>query len=219
MVSSTAKTVDAYLAELPAERREVVAQLRQRILKHLPKGFEEMMLWGMPVYAVPLSRYPNTYNKQPLAYTALAAQKNAYSLYLNMAYADNSVDRAFRAAFAKAGKKLDMGKSCVRFKKLDDLVLEAVDQAVASTSLTDFLDGYERVQGATKTSQRKATAASKPPAKPASIKKAGATEGKARTPPGRKAAAKVPAKAAAGSQSRAKKPASKAPARKTARSV
>lgn len=210
MVSSSAKSVADYLNELPPERREVVAALRQRILKHLPKGYEEMMLWGMLVYVVPLKHYPNTYNGQPLAYAALAAQKNAYSLYLNVAYGDNAIDRAFRQAFAEAGKKLDMGKSCVRFKKLEDLVLEAVDQVIASTPVEAFLAGHEQVRAATKTGQRDAATSKKAAAKTVAASKAVS-----------KAASKKPApkSAAAKTGSAQKSAAKKASARKKASSA
>src|SRR5690606_35123491 len=116
MASSSATTVEQYLAELPPERREVVATMRALVLQHLPAGYEERMNWGMISYEVPLARYPDTYNKQPLAYAALAAQKNHYALYLNCVHAGDDREAALREAFAAAGKKLDMGKSCVRFK-------------------------------------------------------------------------------------------------------
>ena len=79
MVSSAAKTIDAYLAELPPERRAVIAAMRDRVNAHLPPGYEETMNWGMITWQIPLARYPITYNKQPLAYVALAAQKNNQS--------------------------------------------------------------------------------------------------------------------------------------------
>ncbi|AVP99856.1 DUF1801 domain-containing protein [Ahniella affigens] len=200
MVSSTAKTPAAYLAELPPERRAIIAALRERILKRLPSGYEEVMLWGMLVYVIPLARYPNTYNGQPLAYVALAAQKNAYSLYLNMAYGNNTVENEFRAAYVKAGKKLDMGKCCVRFKKLDDLLLDAVDNAIASTPLSAYLDGYERVMAATKTGQRQAARKQSPkaetaktPARKASAKSVAASKPAAKKPAVKKTASKKPA--------------------------
>jgi uncharacterized protein YdhG (YjbR/CyaY superfamily) len=132
MASSKAATVDAYLAELPEERRAVVSAVREMVLRHLPAGYEEAMSYGMIGYAVPLARYPDTYNGQPLAYAALAAQKNYYALYLMSADADGQ-EQALRDAFAAAGKKLDMGKSCIRFRKLDDLPLDAIGQVIAST--------------------------------------------------------------------------------------
>jgi len=143
MASSAAANVEDYLAELPPERSEVVAKVRGVIRKHLPKGYVETMNWGMIAYEVPLSRYPDTYNGQPLAYVALAAQKNNYSLYLNCTYSDTSREAEVRRAFADAGKKLDMGKSCVRFRKLDDLPLPAIGRIVASTPVDEFIKRYE----------------------------------------------------------------------------
>jgi uncharacterized protein YdhG (YjbR/CyaY superfamily) len=133
MASSRAATVEQYLAELPEERRAVVAAVRDVVLRNLPEGYAEAMAFGMIGYAVPLARYPDTYNGQPLAYAAIAAQKNYYALYLMGPYGDPRQEKALRDAFAAAGKKLDMGKSCIRFKKLDDLPLEALGRIIAST--------------------------------------------------------------------------------------
>lgn len=143
MASSKAATVDEYLAELPEARRTVVAAVRKLVRKHIPKGYEEGMQYGMIGWTVPLERYPNTYNKQPLAYVSLAAQKNYYSLYLMCAYTDSKAEKALKEGFAKAGKKLDMGKSCVRFKSLDDLPLDVIGAAVASHTPEDMIAIYE----------------------------------------------------------------------------
>jgi hypothetical protein len=143
MAKSTATTVDGYLAELPPERRAVIAAVREVILGHLPAGYEEALAFGMIGYGVPLSRYPVTYNRQPLGYVALAAQKNHYALYLMGVYADPAAEQALRDAFARAGKKLDCGKSCVRFGKLDDLPLEAIGAAVAHHDVDAYIALYE----------------------------------------------------------------------------
>ena len=143
MVQSKAKSVAAYLKELPPERREVIAAVRKMVKKSLPKGYVEAMNWGMIAYEIPLSRYPKTYNGQPLAYVALAAQKNYYSLYLNSVYASSDAEIELRRAFAKAGKTLDMGKCCVRFKRLADLEMEALAKTIASTSVDDYIALYE----------------------------------------------------------------------------
>ncbi len=119
MVSSKAATVDEYLAELPEERREAIATVRRFILDHLPEGYVEGMNWGMIVYEIPLERYPDTYNKQPLGLVALASQKNYMSLYL-------LGDDEFRRRWEETGKKLDMGKTCIRFRKVDDLALDVI---------------------------------------------------------------------------------------------
>jgi uncharacterized protein YdhG (YjbR/CyaY superfamily) len=150
MVSSAAATVDAYLAELPPERREVATKLRTLIRKHLPKGYAETMTWGMPTYEVPLARYPDTYNKKPLAYVAFAAQKNKYSLYLMGVYTDSAQERALRAAAAAMGVKLDMGKCCVRFGKLDQLPLDAITKVIASMSVDEYIAMHEAARVKTK---------------------------------------------------------------------
>lgn len=142
MARSTASSVSAYLAELPDERRVVVATLRDLILRHLPPGYVESMNWGMISYEIPLQRYPDTYNGQPLGYAALAAQKNGYSLYLMSIHVGSARERALREAFREAGKKLDLGKSCLRFKRLDDLPLDAIAALIASTPVETFLAEY-----------------------------------------------------------------------------
>ena len=131
MKAKSASTVEEYLAELPEERREVVSRVRKVVLKNLPKGYRESVSWGMISYEIPLEKYPDTYNKKPLCYVALAAQKNYYALYLMGAYAKPGQAEALAAAFAKAGKKLDMGKSCLRFKKVEDLPLDAIGKIIA----------------------------------------------------------------------------------------
>jgi uncharacterized protein YdhG (YjbR/CyaY superfamily) len=147
MATSKAATVDEYLAELPPERREVVSRTRDVVRRNLPKGYEETMNWGMISYEIPLARYPNTYNRQPLSYVGLAAQKNYYALYLTSAYQNSEQGKQLAEAFKKAGKKLDMGKSCLRFKTLDDLPLDAVGRIVASTPPEKWIAQYEAARG------------------------------------------------------------------------
>ncbi len=105
------------------------------------------MTWGMPSYEIPLSRYPTTYNKKPLAYAALAAQKNYFSLYLMGVYAGSGEETSLRDEFEAAGKKLDMGKSCIRFTKLDDLPLHVIGKAIAATPVDDYIGRYEAARG------------------------------------------------------------------------
>ena len=143
MVSSRATTVEEYLEELPEERRAVVSAVRDLVARNLPEGYRESMSWGMISYCIPLERYPNTYNQQPLGYVAIAAQKNHYSLYLMGVYADSEREKQLREAFRLAGKKLDMGKSCLRFKKLDDLPLEAVGEVISSLPVDEYIAYYE----------------------------------------------------------------------------
>ena len=143
MVRSEAATVQEYLDELPPDRRELIAQVRNTILEHLPDGYVESMNWGMISYEIPLERYPDTYNGQPLGYVALAAQKRHYGLYLNSVYQHKEQSDWLKDEFSKAGKRLDMGKSCVRFKRLDDLPLEVIGQVIASTTPEEFIAMYE----------------------------------------------------------------------------
>lgn len=148
MATSRATTVDAYLAELPPERRTVVERVLEVVRANLPRGYDESMAWGMISWSIPLARYPDTYNKQPLSYLCLAAQKNHYALYLNCLYADADANAWFAEAFAASGKKLDMGKSCLRFRKLEDLPLDVVGQAIARTTPDEYIAMYERSRGA-----------------------------------------------------------------------
>lgn len=143
MAKSTATTPEAYLAELPEERRAVVATVRDTILRNLPEGYREAMNWGMLCYEVPLERYPETYNGQPLSYVALAAQKNGYSLYLTGVYADPAQEEELREAFARAGKRLDTGKSCIRFRRVEDLPLDALGGIIGSMPPEGLIARYE----------------------------------------------------------------------------
>jgi hypothetical protein len=143
MVRSTSTTPEAYLRSLTADQREVMSTLRDVILKNLPEGYVEAMNWGMLCYEIPLSTYPDTYNKQPLALAALAVQKNYYALYLMNIYWDDKTHSWFLKEWEKSGKKLDMGKSCFRFKRLSDLPLELIGKAIARTSVEDYLEHYE----------------------------------------------------------------------------
>jgi len=150
MVSSRAKTVAEYLKGLPPERRRVVSAVRTVIRRNLPRGYREVMGWGMISYGIPLSRYPDTYNGQPLCYAALAAQKNHYAVYLMSIYSGTAEEGRLRKDFEKAGKKLDMGKCCVRFKRLEDIPLPAIGRAVRSTSVEEFIRRYEAARAKTK---------------------------------------------------------------------
>ena len=146
MKNGRVKTAVEYLASLPAGRREIVSKLRALIRKRLPKGYKETTDWGMICYGVPLSTYPDTYNGRPLCYLALASRKNHLALYVMSLYSDKAKERKFREDFKKAGKKLDMGKSCIRFKKLEDLPLDVIAKLVAGTSVKEFIAIYERAR-------------------------------------------------------------------------
>jgi uncharacterized protein YdhG (YjbR/CyaY superfamily) len=140
MQARSVSTVEEYLDELPEDRRDVVAKVRQMVLKNLPRGYREAVSWGVISYEVPLERYADTYNKKPLCYVALAAQKNHYALYLMGAYAKPGQADALKDAFAKAGKKLDMGKSCLRFKKVEDLPLDAIGRIIADIPPDEMIE-------------------------------------------------------------------------------
>jgi len=135
MVSSKATTPAAYLASLPPDRRKVIAAVRSLIRKRLPKGYVEAMNWGMLSYEVPLKRFPDTYNKQPLLYLALAAQKGNYALYMTGLANSKAQIARLAAAYKAAGRRFDMGKSCLRFKSLEELPLDVIGDIVASTSV------------------------------------------------------------------------------------
>ena len=143
MFSNKAKTVAEYLGALPPERRAIVSTVRTAVRKAMPKGYAEEMNFGAITYGIPLKRYPNTYNKQPLCYAALAAQKNYYSLYLMNVYGDARKSQWLADEFKKRGLKLDKGKSCVRFKSLDELPLDVVSEVVASTPVDKYIEIYE----------------------------------------------------------------------------
>ena len=146
MATSTARTVAEYLAELPPERRAVVAAVRDHVNAHLPPGYVEGMSFGAIGWGVPLARFADTHNRQPLGYVGLAAQKHAYSLYLMGCYMDPAQDQALRAAYARAGKKLDMGKSCLRFRSTDDLLLDEIGQLIAGTPVDAHIARYAAAQ-------------------------------------------------------------------------
>lgn len=143
MAASKATTVREYLDGLPPERRDTLTAVRKVILDNLPAGYTETMGFGMIAYGVPLSRFPDTYNGQPLCYAALAAQKNYCSVYLMRVYGDPKLAAWFREEFKRAGKKLDMGKSCVRFRRPDDLPLDVIARVIASTPIEAYIGFYQ----------------------------------------------------------------------------
>ena len=146
MVQSKETTPAGYLASLPPERRKVIAAVRAVVRKHLPTGYVETMNWGMLSYEIPLSRYPGTYNKQPLMYLALAAQKNNYALYMMNLYANSALKDKLVAAYAVADRRLDMGKGCLRFRTLEELPLDVIAEIVAATSVECRIEAEERAR-------------------------------------------------------------------------
>lgn len=142
-MQSKAKTVDEYMEELPEDRREQIAVVRQAILDNLPEGVEETMNWGMISYEVPLKDYPDTYNKQPLMFAALASQKNHMAVYLMGIHADAVLREQFVDSYKQTGKKLDLGRGCLRFKNVDDLPVFLVGKAIGAVDKDEFIRLYE----------------------------------------------------------------------------
>ncbi len=144
MFKTRARTPAEYLAAQPPDRRKDLARVRQVIRRHLPVGYREVINWGMITYEIPLRRYPQTYNGQPMCYAGLAAMKHHLALYLMGAYATPANVRTLREGFKKAGKKLDMGKSCIRFRAADDLALGAIGKVVASLPVSKYIAILEK---------------------------------------------------------------------------
>ena len=146
MARSDAATVQEYLSELDPVRRAAISSVRDTVLANLPVGYSEEMSFGMIAYVIPLEQFPDTYNGQPLMFAALASQKRHMSLYLMNVYAGGELQEWFVTSYRATGKRLDMGKACVRFKTLDELPLELVGEAIARTSVGEFLEIYSRAR-------------------------------------------------------------------------
>lgn len=138
-MKSDAKSIQQYLEEMPPERRQAISKVRETILKNLPDGFEEALNWGMITYQVPLEVYPDTYNKKPLMYAALANQKNHMAVYLTGIYMDEKLSQEFEQTYKETGKRYDVGKSCVRFRNLDDLPLPVIAESIRAMDLEEFV--------------------------------------------------------------------------------
>ncbi|HZF42745.1 MAG TPA: DUF1801 domain-containing protein [Sphingomonadaceae bacterium] len=143
MAAAKAETPEAWIARLPPDRVATLGGVRDLVNAALPPGYAERVSGSMLVWEVPLARYPDTYNKQPLMLAALAAQKNHNALYLVCAYTDPASDAALRDAYARAGRKIDMGKSCLRFRGREDVLDDAVTQIIAETTVETLIAGYE----------------------------------------------------------------------------
>ncbi|HEY3862960.1 MAG TPA: DUF1801 domain-containing protein [Verrucomicrobiae bacterium] len=146
-----------YLSALPADRRAALGAVRDVILANLPAGYEERMIYGMIGYVVPHSLYPPGYHcdpKQPVTLAMLGSQKSHMAIYLMSVYGNETAKAWFREAWAAAGKKLDMGAACVRFKKLDDVPLKVVGQAIARVSVKEYIAAIEKVLSASKKKRR-----------------------------------------------------------------
>lgn len=155
---SDATTVKDYLATLPDDRRKAISAVRAVIRKNLPRGVVETMNWGMISYEVPLRTYPDTYNGQPLMYAALASQKQHMAVYLMGIYGSEALRERFDQAYQATGKRMDVGKSCVRFRRLDDLPLDVIGDAIAAVPLEDFLAMHDRAASLRKTKRTRGKA-------------------------------------------------------------
>jgi len=180
MVQSKATTVKDYLAELPEDRRAAIQAVREVILENLDDEFEEGMQYGMIGYYVPHSVYPPGYHcdpRKPLTFAGLASQKNHMALYLMCVYGDQNQRMWFETEWKKADKKLDMGKSCVRFQKLDDLALGVIGETIRRVTARTYVEICERaLNSRQKAPAKKAAAARK------AVKKPGSTKAKKSSP-------------------------------------
>lgn len=147
VVSSKAETVAEYLDDLEPDRREAISAVREVIVDHLGDGFVEEMRWGMICYEVPLDIEPDTYNGKPLMYAALASQKRHMAVYLSGIYGDDELRERFEADYEATGKRMDIGKSCVRFRKLDDLPVELIGAAIGEFSVDEFCALVDKARG------------------------------------------------------------------------
>lgn len=148
-MQSKAKNVIEYLAEIPEERQQAFNKLRKTILENIPKGFEECMIYGMIGYVVPHSIYPKGYHcdpKLPLSFTSIASQKNFIALYHMGIYSNPKLLEWFTSEFLKhSKKKLDMGKSCMRFKKSEDIPFELIGELMRKMTVEEWINTYESV--------------------------------------------------------------------------
>ena len=146
-MTSSAATVEEYLRSLPADRRAAISTVRATILAHLPAGYEERMGYGMIAYVVPHTLYPAGYHcdpKMPLMLANLGSQKNHMAMYLMTVYGDPATEKWFRQAWTATGKKLDMGKACVRFRKIEDVPLAVVGQLIARVPVKEYIARMEK---------------------------------------------------------------------------
>ena len=150
------KTPEQYIAALPAERAKTIATVRAFVNKHIPRGYEECMVWGTIGWTIPLSRYPDTYNGQPILYVGVSSQKNYCSLYLMGAHWSAKQLEELKAVFKAAGKKLEMGQCCVHFERPEDLPLEGIGKLIAGISSEKWIEMYEESRLKTKAGKKQA---------------------------------------------------------------
>lgn len=147
-MQSQATSVNQYIEELPDDRKKVMEKLRQVVLANIPEGFREVMAYGMIGYVVPHEIYPNGYHcnpKDPLPFFAMASQKNSVNIYHMVVYSDKSLHDWFVTEYPKHCKaKLDMGKSCIRFKKLDDIPYDLIGRLCSKVTVGEWIEMYEK---------------------------------------------------------------------------
>jgi hypothetical protein len=152
--SARPTTVAAYLGSLTPEKRAVIDEARALVRRHIPKGYAEFMNWGVINWGIPLDKFSDTHNGQPLCYVGLGAKKSYNSLYLmgvydssNGKYTAPFSQKLLADAFKKAGKRLDMGNCCLHFKQLDDLELTSVAKVIAMSTPKEYIAYYKRMRG------------------------------------------------------------------------
>lgn len=142
-MQSDADSVEAYLQSLPPDRRAAISTIRDVINEHLPEGYQEQMEWGMVSWVIPLDDYPDTYNGRPLTYVSLASQKNHMAVYLLGLYSEGPEESWLRQQYAERGMKPDLGKSCLRFKRLDEVPLDVLGGVISKIPAGEFIARYE----------------------------------------------------------------------------
>src|ERR1700760_4026347 len=162
-----------YIASLPVDRAKTIATVRAFVNKHIPRGYDECLVWGTIGWTIPLTRYPDTYNKQPICYVALSSQKNYCSLYLMGAFWSASQLEQLKAEFKAAGQKLDMGKCCVHFESPDDLPLEAIGKLISAISSEEWIAMYEKSRLMTKAGQARMSKQAVPSASKVAARRVG----------------------------------------------
>lgn len=169
-MASKPATIDEYLSALPADRRAAMTAVRALVRKHLPKGYVEHLSSSWLAWSVPLAVYPDTYNGQPLMYAALVNQKNYVALHLVAAYMNPALQAKLVTGFKSAGKRLDMGKACIRFTRVEDLALEPIAEVVAAVPMEKYVAIAKQAHSPEARRERAAKRAAKPAAKPAAKK-------------------------------------------------
>ncbi len=214
---SQATTIEAYLQSLPDDRREAVQAVREVINRNIDNQFAEGMQYGMPAWFVPHSVYPAGYHcdpQQPVPFASVASQKNHVAIYMFCIYCLPGEAEWFAQQWKATGKRLDMGKGCVRFKRLEDVPLDLIGEAVRRATITRFLEHYESVvkPGSRVASSRKGSR--KPAAKKPATKTTASKKAADRKAAGKKATSRKPAAKKTGKKAAAKKAARRAPAKK-----